>query len=86
MGIQGTKCVDLKNITNGYVNMRPNNQFGSVAEYKCIEGFRLRGYLARVCQGDENWSGSEPECYQDYTGSCVYKEFQGIYKQYYLIQ
>ncbi|XP_060603998.1 protein lev-9-like isoform X2 [Ruditapes philippinarum] len=39
-----------------------NNRFGAVAQYFCKDGYRLHGDQARVCQGDETWSGSIPQC------------------------
>ncbi|XP_052789472.1 protein lev-9-like isoform X4 [Mya arenaria] len=67
----GTECVVLNHIPNGLVDMRPNNKFGAVAQYACNEGYKLRGDPARVCQGDEQWSGTEPQCFQDLTEKVI---------------
>ncbi|KAH3791983.1 protein lev-9-like isoform X2 [Dreissena polymorpha] len=63
----GTECSTLADIPHGRVAMIPNNKFGAVAQYMCNEGYKLKGDPARVCQGDEQWSGTIPQCFLDYT-------------------
>ena len=36
--------------------------FGSIATYVCDTGFNLIGDMQRICQENEDWSGSEPIC------------------------
>ncbi|XP_053381384.1 protein lev-9-like isoform X3 [Mercenaria mercenaria] len=69
-GICGMSCIKLNqecrplaNIPHGRVEIKPNNRFGAVAQYFCEDGYKLRGDQARVCQGDETWSGSIPQCF-----------------------
>jgi len=35
---------------------------GSVATYSCRPGYKLVGNPTRICQDDEQWSGSPPLC------------------------
>jgi hypothetical protein len=49
-------------IDHGGVNIMPYNTFGAVASYACDDGWELDGTKARVCQGDETWSGVKPRC------------------------
>ncbi|XP_041370822.1 protein lev-9-like isoform X2 [Gigantopelta aegis] len=57
------RCQELgKTIPNGRIEIIPFNQFGAVAKYYCNDGYTLFGLPARVCQGDETWSGDPPVC------------------------
>ncbi|XP_060600174.1 protein lev-9-like isoform X1 [Ruditapes philippinarum] len=60
------ECKPLANIPHGRVDIKPNNRFGAIAQYYCEDGYKLRGDQARVCQGDETWSGSIPQCFVDH--------------------
>ncbi|KAL4219179.1 hypothetical protein ACF0H5_021761 [Mactra antiquata] len=57
------ECGPLANIPHGRVVIKPDNRFGAVAQYSCDEGYKLSGDEARVCQGDQEWSGSIPQCF-----------------------
>jgi len=46
---------------NGTVTLTGTG-LGAEASYSCIEGFRINGTSNRVCQMDDEWSGSEPTC------------------------
>lgn len=65
------ECGPLANIPHGRVEIKPNNRFGAVAQYFCEEGYKLRGDQALVCQGDETWSGTIPQCSEDRSASKV---------------
>ena len=54
-------CGSLPNPTNGSVILTGTVE-GSFANYTCNDGFELEGASDRVCQGNGNWSGSEPFC------------------------
>ncbi len=59
-------CGPLENPGNGTVTVG-NTTFGSEALYSCDEGYGIVGNVSRVCQDNQEWSGSAPEC-----GKCVY--------------
>jgi hypothetical protein len=67
--ISDQECGPLANIPHGRVEIKPNNRFGAVAQYFCEEGYKLRGDQALVCQGDETWSGTIPQCSEDRSAS-----------------
>ncbi|KAL5012246.1 hypothetical protein ScPMuIL_010797 [Solemya velum] len=48
-------------IHNGWVE-HSGTTIGAVATYHCIQGYSIVGNTHRVCQGDEQWSGEQPEC------------------------
>jgi len=52
----------ILNQPNGGQVTRDGSSFGSQANYSCSEGYVLNGNTTRVCQGDGQWSGSEPTC------------------------
>ena len=54
-------CGNLSSPTNGQVSVE-GNTLGSQANYSCSEGYVLNGNNIRMCQGDGQWSGSEPRC------------------------
>ena len=35
---------------------------GSVASYSCDDGYVIDGLSTRICQDQQTWSGSEPQC------------------------
>ncbi|KAL5013077.1 hypothetical protein ScPMuIL_011628 [Solemya velum] len=57
------KCTPVNmTIVNGQAVVLPFNRFGAIAKYTCRDGYEIRGAQARVCQGDETWSDTEPVC------------------------
>ena len=49
-------------ITNGAVDTSGGTNYKCTAVYTCDTGYILNGNITRTCQGDANWSGSEPTC------------------------
>ncbi|KAH3792686.1 hypothetical protein DPMN_146185 [Dreissena polymorpha] len=62
---QTCACEPLPEAANGKVFVE-NVNFGAVARCVCDTGYKPRGDQARVCQGDEKWSGVAPQCLLDY--------------------
>ncbi|XP_045132686.1 uncharacterized protein LOC123516957 isoform X3 [Portunus trituberculatus] len=67
-GICGLSCVnpekecgDLENPLFGFVEFT-GRRVGSLATYKCQQGYHLLGEERRVCQGNGEWSATAPEC------------------------
>lgn len=54
-------CGDLGDPINGQVSLS-GTTFGSLAVYECNTGFSLVGNVERVCQDNEEWSGTVPTC------------------------
>ena len=54
-------CPSLPDPPNGIVSVT-GFSVGGVATYICNEGFELVGSEVRMCQGDGEWSGEEPQC------------------------
>lgn len=54
-------CPELSKIQNG--NFYPQaTLFNTKVKYQCDPGFYLHGSIERVCLGDREWSGTNPEC------------------------
>lgn len=54
-------CQDLPKIENG--NFQPkSSMFGTRVTYQCDSSYFLFGSKERLCQGDEDWSGTPAEC------------------------
>ena len=45
--------------------MTNGTQLGSEAIYSCSSGYRLAGDASRICETNEDWSGSPPYCTLD---------------------
>ena len=58
-------CGSLSDPDNGQVRMTNGTQLGSEAIYSCSYGYRLAGDATRICEIDEDWSGSPPDCTLD---------------------
>ncbi|GMT33353.1 hypothetical protein PFISCL1PPCAC_24650, partial [Pristionchus fissidentatus] len=58
----GLLCPTLFDIPNGHVHWGGEAHFGANAEYSCDGGFVLVGPSQRRCQGNKEWSGSQPVC------------------------
>lgn len=54
-------CPDLRSIENGIIHGK-NNRFNSRVTYQCNDGYYLFGSRERLCQGDEDWSGTPAVC------------------------
>ena len=54
-------CGSLDDPDNGDVSPH-DTTFGSIATYVCDTGLDLIGDMQRICQVNEDWSGSEPTC------------------------
>ncbi|XP_071532550.1 LOW QUALITY PROTEIN: sushi, von Willebrand factor type A, EGF and pentraxin domain-containing protein 1-like [Panulirus ornatus] len=55
------ECVDLDNPHSGYVDVK-GKIVGSVATYRCQEGYHLIGQAERHCQANGIWTSAPPEC------------------------
>ncbi|XP_069936040.1 sushi, von Willebrand factor type A, EGF and pentraxin domain-containing protein 1 isoform X3 [Cherax quadricarinatus] len=55
------ECVDLDNPVSGYVDVK-GRVVGSVATYRCQEGYHLIGQATRHCQANGIWTSAPPEC------------------------
>ncbi len=57
-------CRFLPRPSNGQIRFEPDGTtvFRSRAVYSCDSGFSLDRDDTRVCQADETWSGSAPNC------------------------
>lgn len=54
-------CQDLSKIENG--DYQPKlSLFNTRVSYQCDAGYFLSGSKERLCQGDEDWSGTPAEC------------------------
>ena len=60
--------------TNGMV-MFNSTKLGSIANYRCNEGCSLDGAVQRICEHNNQWSDSIPQCqgklYQNFIGSLI---------------
>lgn len=54
-------CAELKKIENGDFFPK-SNRFNTKVMYQCDTGYYLFGSRERLCQGDEDWSGTPAEC------------------------
>ena len=54
-------CETLPDIANGEVSLS-GTQFGSVATYSCVQGYRVEGAMERTCLATGLWSDSPPLC------------------------
>ncbi|XP_066302889.1 sushi, von Willebrand factor type A, EGF and pentraxin domain-containing protein 1-like [Branchiostoma lanceolatum] len=54
------QCPDLSPPLNG--NVTGQTFYGDTVIYTCSEGYELTGITARICQADQQWSGTEPIC------------------------
>ena len=54
---------------------------GTVAMYRCQNGYRLVGQPRRICQSDNQWSGQEPKCQSITIFDCLcdIKLFTSVY-------
>ena len=55
-------CGGLSAIPNGAVDTSGGTNYKCTAVYTCNTGYVLNGMVARTCQEDGMWSGSEPTC------------------------
>lgn len=55
-------CPELPKIENGDYSPSKNSLFNTKVTYHCNPGFYLFGSRERLCQGDEEWSGTLVEC------------------------
>jgi len=58
------QCSISRTLENGMV-IAPSNGYGSVAEYKCNDGYTLMGPSTRECLITGTWSGYTPVCVAD---------------------
>ncbi|XP_052804614.1 sushi, von Willebrand factor type A, EGF and pentraxin domain-containing protein 1-like [Mya arenaria] len=54
-------CGPLPNVTNGVVFLQ-GTQYRDTAQYTCDTGHQINGSTVRLCQADQTWSGTEPNC------------------------
>lgn len=57
-------CHPLPMVENGDFNPK-SNKFGAVVTFSCNENYFLFGSRERMCQGDEEWSGTPAECLKE---------------------
>lgn len=57
-------CVELPKVENGDYSPK-STRFGAKVVYNCDPGHYLFGSRERLCQGDEDWSGSPAECLKE---------------------
>ena len=55
-------CGQLSNPANGQVHTSASTVYNSKATYSCDTGYMLSEEVSRICQANETWSGSQPEC------------------------
>lgn len=54
-------CLELSKIEHGDYQPK-STRFNTRVVYQCDPGFYLFGSRERLCQGDEDWSGTPAEC------------------------
>ncbi|XP_041475001.1 sushi, von Willebrand factor type A, EGF and pentraxin domain-containing protein 1-like isoform X1 [Lytechinus variegatus] len=59
---QPISCAHPEDIEHGIIISHGNWQLFDEIEYHCTEGYKIQGVSRRICQADQNWSGSLPEC------------------------
>ena len=75
-----SQCPDLQNPNNGRVIIS-GTTIGSVASYICDDGYVIDGLNTRICQDQQTWSGSEPQCRSkqsmtlSFVQFCIYSSF-----------
>nr|CAB3266737.1 sushi, von Willebrand factor type A, EGF and pentraxin domain-containing protein 1-like [Phallusia mammillata] len=50
------------NPTNGTVECSSSNEYSSVCDYTCVQGYRMIGSSSRRCMANKQWSNEEPTC------------------------
>ena len=55
-------CGNLENVGNGAVDTSGGTNYKCAAVYTCNIGYIIIGNIARLCQENATWSGSEPTC------------------------
>ena len=58
-------CGNLTDPVNGtvhYMSGESRTGYGALANYTCLAGSTLLGYVQRLCQSSGRWSGSSPRC------------------------
>ena len=56
-----SNCDEPQSPANGG-KVTTGRSVGDTVSYFCNPGFRLSGDRNRICQADEQWSGSQPNC------------------------
>lgn len=59
---QDLRCPRPGKIEHGRRVRFTNLSFGSIARYRCISPYKLRGLRKRVCRGNGKWDGRRPVC------------------------
>ncbi|XP_023234733.1 sushi, von Willebrand factor type A, EGF and pentraxin domain-containing protein 1-like [Centruroides sculpturatus] len=55
------KCAEPMQVQHAYL-LYSDVRYGSVVEYYCDEGYKLKGLSQRICREDGFWEGEEPYC------------------------
>ena len=55
-------CENLPDPVNGNVTTLAGTRFESLAEYRCIDGYKLSYPAGRTCLSSGLWSGTAPRC------------------------
>lgn len=57
-------CHPITKVENGDFFPK-SNKFGAVITFSCNDGYFLFGSRERMCQGDEEWTGTPAECLKE---------------------
>lgn len=59
---QPITCHQPDDVEHGIIINLGNIQLSDEIQYRCNEGYKMRGEDRRICQADQTWSGSLPAC------------------------
>ena len=56
------ECNDLQAPGNGIISNDGGHLFQNVKRFACNSGYNIKGSIARKCQADETWDGTNTRC------------------------